>query len=135
MQNGTSAAGRNGARRPKTCPDGTSRCDGASPVRPASPDCHRSALDAPSGRWTDGYWLTAVGNVRRRCPVCGDVLGVYEPLIKIIDRVPYATSLAAESISDRDVVVHKSCAESVPAWQDEHSEADMGLARADPLTD
>ena len=89
----------------------------------------------PSGRSTDGDWLTAVGNVRRRCPVCGDVLDVYEPLIKIIDRVGYATSLAAESISDGDVVVHRSCAESVPAWQDEHSGADTGLACADPLTD
>ena len=89
----------------------------------------------PSGRSTDGDWMTAVGNVRQRCPVCDDVLGVYEPLIKIIDRVGYATSLAAESISDGDVVVHKSCAESLPAWQDEHSGADTGLARADPLTD
>jgi hypothetical protein len=78
----------------------------------------------PVGRSPDVDWLTGVGNVRRRCPVCGDVIGVYEPLIKIVDRVGYATSLAAESISDGDVVVHRSCAGSLPDWQLEHSGAD-----------
>jgi hypothetical protein len=55
--------------------------------------------------------------------VCGDVLGVYEPLIRIVDRVGYATSLAAESISDDDVVVHKSCSASLPVWPHERSAA------------
>jgi len=52
------------------------------------------------------------------------VLGVYEPLIKIVDRAGYATSLAAESISDGELVVHRSCAASLPGWQLEHSGAD-----------
>lgn len=60
-------------------------------------------------------------DIRARCPVCGDVMGVYEPLVKVIDRAWHVTSFAAESLEDVDMVVHRDCAARLPAWPDEQS--------------
>lgn len=46
-----------------------------------------------------------------RCPVCGDVIGVYEPLVVVAAGSMRTTSLAREPAlgSGREVLVHRGC--------------------------
>ena len=46
----------------------------------------------------------------RLCPVCGDVIGVYEPLV-VIGRLARVSSLTREPLlgSGDDVIVHRAC--------------------------
>lgn len=54
------------------------------------------------------------------CPVCGDVIGVYEPLVVVAAESMRTTSLAREPAlgSAREVLAHRGCA------------ADVGLGEA-----
>lgn len=53
-----------------------------------------------------------MGEDRLWCPVCGDVIGVYEPVVVIGPSRARRTSLANEpSLSqEEDVVMHRACA-------------------------
>ena len=46
-----------------------------------------------------------------RCESCGDVIGVYEPLVRLLDGSPYETSRALEShLTDRHgACYHRIC--------------------------
>lgn len=45
-----------------------------------------------------------------RCHLCGDVIGVYEPLILCPDSMPRTTSRAAEpTLAPGDVYYHPAC--------------------------
>jgi hypothetical protein len=48
---------------------------------------------------------------RPRCSECGDVIGVIEPLIALIDGQPHATSIAAQPDirSARGALYHQPC--------------------------
>jgi hypothetical protein len=48
---------------------------------------------------------------RMFCPLCGDVIGVYEPLLVIGQGAARRSSLAREPLlgSGEDVVVHHAC--------------------------
>jgi hypothetical protein len=51
-----------------------------------------------------------------RCPHCGEVIGVYEPLVVVIDGVPRETSRAAEpevSATAGRAIYHSACHESL----------------------
>ena len=52
------------------------------------------------------YWSIS----GRLCPVCGDVIGVYEPLV-VIGRLARVSSLAREPLlgSGDEVIVHRAC--------------------------
>jgi hypothetical protein len=51
------------------------------------------------------------------CADCGDVIGIYEPLIVVEERGPRQTSRAAEpALADRpDSHYHRACYPSMPA--------------------
>jgi hypothetical protein len=46
-----------------------------------------------------------------RCARCGDVIGVYEPAVLVIDGAPRGTSLAAEPAAERGAGAwhHRDC--------------------------
>jgi hypothetical protein len=52
----------------------------------------------------------------RYCAVCGERLGVYEPLIVLSERVLWRTSLAQDpEFTPADVVMHAKCASAPEA--------------------
>ncbi len=58
---------------------------------------------------------------RTRCADCGDVIGIYEPLIALTAGITRETSLAAESLrEDRDTsCFHRKCYELHDrGWED-----------------
>jgi hypothetical protein len=49
-----------------------------------------------------------------RCAHCGEVIGVYEPLVAMVEGVPYKTSRAAESgLLPTGATYHGACYESL----------------------
>lgn len=49
-------------------------------------------------------------DTRRRCADCGDVLGVYEPIVVLDDgELPLRTSLLASEVPPEAVALHESC--------------------------
>jgi hypothetical protein len=50
------------------------------------------------------------------CPVCGDVIGVYEPVVALGSREARRTSLAGEpdAPARSDMILHAACASAEP---------------------
>lgn len=61
-----------------------------------------------------GEDLTQGNTISRRCPICGGVVGVYEPLVRVRAGVRTETSLAADAASPGDVYLHRACAARLP---------------------
>lgn len=60
--------------------------------------------------------LTNMRDWRLRCPVCEDVIGVYEPIIVLQDGVFRGSSLLNEPIlGDDQILMHRDCALNLPS--------------------
>ena len=68
---------------------------------------------------------TVVMHEPMRCAHCGDVIGVYEPLVLLTGGEPRTTSAAAEpQIGDEPgVLFHRACYAQSPAASARHSDS------------
>jgi hypothetical protein len=54
--------------------------------------------------------LTEISEEKQRCALCGDVVGVYEPAVIVVDGLAFATSLARPVVPhDAARVYHRAC--------------------------
>jgi len=69
---------------------------------------------------TSAHAVSIVQRVSHRlfCPLCGDVIGVYEPVMVVGGGTARTSSRAREPLvgSDEDVVLHRACGLDLGIW-------------------
>ena len=60
----------------------------------------------------DGLEQGALANARLRCASCGEIIGVYEPLVHVVGGIAHRTSRAADpqlTVNQPDACFHLAC--------------------------